>query len=250
VVSRNSTMDHGILVRQWTWPLRVCLWCLVITVGVWGFTVAAQWGWARRGAPETPVEHATAVLNVDLAALAQLHPQVFDPVRLARWIGDALHDTVVDAALLGARTVMNVPASSRKFFNNPRIRNSDDPGGDYVREQIAEAGDQWRMVVVGTRVFATRTAMVASALPLTLLAMAVGAIDGLVARAKRKACAGRESASLYHRAKLGQSFVAIMGYLLCLGLPSLAKPVAILLPLAIGLALLLRLQCACYKKYL
>ena len=146
--------------------------------------------------------------------------------------------------------MMNVPASSRMFFTNPRIRNSADAGGDYVRERIAEAGDLWRMVVVGTHVFAVRTAMVAAALPLALLAMAVGAVDGLVARAKRKACAGRESASLYHRAKLGQSFVAIIGYLLCLGLPSLAWPVAVLLPLAIGLAVLLRLQCAYYKKYL
>ena len=250
MASRNSSIAHGILVRQWTWPLRVCFWYLVITVGVWGFAVAAQWGWAHRAAPEAPVDHATAVLNADLAALGQLHPQAFEPGRLARWISAGLHDTIVNAAVQGARALTNVPANNRKFFINPRIRNSDDAGGDYVREQIADSGDRWHMVVVGTHVFAVRTAMYASALPVTLLAMAVGAVDGLVARAKRKACAGRESASLYHRAKLGLSFVAIMGYLLCVGVPSLARPAAVLLLLAIGLAVLLRMQCAYYKKYL
>ena len=80
--------------------------------------------------------------------------------------------------------------------------------------------------------------------------MTVGGVDGFVQRAKRKACAGRESASIYHRAKLGFSFLAILGYLVCVGMPSLAQPARVLLPLAGILTLLLRLQCACYKKYL
>jgi hypothetical protein len=199
------------LVRQWLWPLRFSLICGAIALGVLTFTVLAQWAWARHRAPEAPLAHATAALEGDLAALARMQPRFFDPVRLALWIGDTLRDTAIAAATGAARTVMNVPGRSREYFTDPKIHRGEDAGGDFVREQIAGAGDQWGMVVVGTYLFAVRTAMAAAALPLVLLAAAVGAVDGLVARARRKACAGRESASLFHRAKFAVSFVAIMG---------------------------------------
>jgi hypothetical protein len=82
------------------------------------------------------------------------------------------------------------------------------------------------------------------------LLAAVALVDGLVARAKRKACAGRESASLYHRAKLGVSFVAILGYVACVGAPSMVDPARLLVPLALLVTAALRLQAAYYKKYL
>ena len=250
MASSNASMQHGILVRQWTWPIRAAFWCLLIALGAWWFTVAMQWLWAHRSAPEAPVAYATAVLEDDLAALAQLQPQLFQPDRLARWIGDGLHDSTVMVALLASRTVMNVPGRSREHFIQPKIRQGADAGGDFVKDQMANASEHWQMAVVGTYVFAARTAMYAAALPLIALAAVVGAADGLVARSRRKACAGRESASLYHRAKLGVSFSAIMGYLVCLGVPSLGQSVTLLAPVAIVLALLLRLQCAYYKKYL
>ena len=45
--------------------------------------------------------------------------------------------------------------------------------------------------------------------PLLLLLYAVGAADGFTQRAIRRACGGRESASLYHRAKYLQ--LAVLG---------------------------------------
>jgi len=95
-----------------------------------------------------------------------------------------------------------------------------------------------------------RTATYLCALPLLGLGALLGATDGLVARAKRKACAGHESASIYHRAKLGVSFVAILGYVTYLALPEVSQPLMILIPLAGCLTILVRLQCAFYKKYL
>lgn len=249
MASRSANVAHGVLVRQWTWPFRVLLWCLVIAVGVWGFTVAAQWGWARHSAPAAPLEHMASVLESDQKALARLQPKLFDPGQLAQWIGDGIYDTAVSTAIHAARSVMNVPGRSRAYFTDPKIQYGADPGGDFVRDTLADAGERWKLAVVGTYVFATRTAMYAASLPLVLLAGMIGGIDGLIARAKRKACAGRESASLYHRAKLGTSFVAIMGYLVCLGLPSLSTPASVLIPMATAMAALLRFQCVYYKKY-
>lgn len=250
MASRNASVVHGVLIRQWIWPFRVTLWCLVITVGVWAFTVAAQWGWAQHHAAGAPLLHATLVLESEQQALALLRPQVFDPGRLAQWIGDTIRDTALRAAVFSARSLMNLPSNSRAHFGNPALRLGADPGGTFVRQAIARANDTWQMAGVGTGVFATRTAMYAASLPLVVLAMTVSAIDGLVARAKRKACAGRESASLYHRAKLGISFTAILTYLLCLAVPTLTTPIAVLVPMVFIMSIQIKVQCAYYKKYL
>lgn len=87
---QNASIAHDILPLKCSWPLRVRLWCLVITFDVWSSPVAAQGRWAHHAASDAPVDHTAAVLTADLAALAQMHPQVFEPDRLVRWIGDRL----------------------------------------------------------------------------------------------------------------------------------------------------------------
>lgn len=250
MASRNANVVQGVLIRQWIWPFRVTLWCLVTAVSVWAFTVAAQWGWAHQHAPDAPLQHAASVRESEQQALAQLRPRIFDPGRLAQWIADTVRDTALRTTVFSARSLMNLPASSRAHFSNPALQMDADPGGTFVWQAIEKANDTWQMAEIGTGVFATRTAMYAASLPLVVLALTVSAIDGLVARAKRKACAGRESASLYHRAKLGISFAAILTYLLCLAVPTLTAPVAVLVPMVIVMSIQIRVQCAYYKKYL
>lgn len=250
MASRNASVVHGVLIRQWLWPFRVTLWCLVIAVGVWAFSVAAQCAWAHHAAPDAQLQHATSVLEREQQALAQLQPQVFDPGQLAQWIADTIRHNAFRVAVFSARSLMNLPSNSRAHFSNPALQLDADPGGTFVRQAIARANDTWQMLGVGTDVFATRTAMYAASLPLVLLALTISAIDGLVARAKRKACAGRESASLYHRAKLGLSFTAILAYLTSLALPQLTTPIAVLVPMVFVMAIQARVQCTYYKKYL
>jgi integrating conjugative element membrane protein (TIGR03747 family) len=153
-----------------------------------------------------------------------------------------------------ARVLMNWPVEYRQRTAQARgdLKGpvATDAGAELVLRELATAGSTWAMLVSGTYIFAVRTAMYVSALPLLLLGGAVGLIDGLMAHARRKALAGRESASLYHRAKLGLSFIPIMGYLLCLALPSLDEPAPVLVPVALAMAALVRLQCTYYKKYL
>ena len=63
--------------------------------------------------------------------------------------------------------------------------------------------------MVGTQLVGVRAAILALFAPLLLLLYAVGAADGFAQRAIRRACGGRESAGLYHRAKYLQ--VAVLG---------------------------------------
>ena len=56
-----------------------------------------------------------------------------------------------------------------------------------------------------------RFAILLRFLPLLLLLYAAGTADGLAERAIRRSCGGRESASLYHRAKYLQMAVLALG---------------------------------------
>ena len=249
--SGGAAIDHGVLVRQWKWPLRVVWWWFIIGLCVWLGTISVHWYWARdRAAPEERVEYARAVLQAELGHLAGLQPVIFNPVDLATRINNTIHDGAVDTFLLFARSLMNWPGFMRQNAASQTIKHDADPGGDFVERQIREAGDCWHLAVANTGLFAVRTATYLCALPLISIGVLLGATDGLVARAKRKACAGHESASIYHRAKLGISFIAILGYVAYLALPEVKEPVKAIFPLAITLALLVRVQCAYYKKYL
>lgn len=254
MATENPSFERGILVRQWTWPLRMAFWWVFIGVTLLGATVGAHWYWALRARPDAPYAYQQQVLERELVVLGRLTPGIFEPPQLATWIGTGIRDTALLSAMGFARALMNWPVEYRQRMAQARGDHkgplTTDAGSELVLSEVSAAGGAWAMLVSGTYIFAVRTAMYVCALPLLMLAGGIGLIDGLMARARRKAVAGRESASIYHRAKLGLSFIPIMGYLLVLGLPSLEAPAPWLIPVALVMAFLVRLQCAFYKKYL
>jgi integrating conjugative element membrane protein (TIGR03747 family) len=253
----RNHIEHGMLVRQWKWPLRMVFWWVIIGSCVWVYAITAHWWWAWRAAPEAPLVHSRAVLEADLAALVPLRPRAFEPMRVAGWIASTLQAGVLDVCVGAARALMNWPTR----YRDARIRQAGaggmasptsgefDAGAQLVADQLAAGSEALGMLATGTQIFAVRTAFYLASLPLVALLAGVAVADGFVARARRKACAGRESASLYHRAKLAISFVAILGYVACVGAPSMVEPSRLLLPLAFLMALAMRLQVAYYKKY-
>lgn len=256
----RNHIEHGMLVRQWKWPLRVVFWWVMIASCVWVYAIAAHWLWAWRAAPQEPLAHSRAVLEADLAALAPLRPRLFEPMRVASWIATTLQGSVIDVCVGAARALLNWPAR----YRDARIRQAGaagggaasptgdefDAGAQFVADQLAAGSEALGMLATGTQIFAVRTALYLAGLPLITLLAGVALADGFVARARRKACAGRESASIYHRAKLAVSFVAILGYVACVGAPSIVRPSRLLLPVVLLVPLALRWQAAYYKKYL
>lgn len=247
MASQGATIEHGSLVRQWKWPIRMVFWWLMITGCVAIYAVSVQYWWAWKRSPDRMSVAAGAVLVNEERVLRTLQPVLFDPIDVADAVYNAVYGNVVQASVGIARAVMNWPAAFR-------ARNAGgvpaDEGQRFVQSQLAGLEDGLLMASTATRIWAVRTAMFASAAPLVGLLMFIGLVDGLAMRARRKACAGNESASLYHRAKLGQSFSAILAYLVCLGLPVFDHPTHVLLPLAVLLGALIRTQCLYYKKYL
>lgn len=54
----------------------------------------------------------------------------------------------------------------------------------------------------------------------------------------------------YHRAKLGSSGLLITSYLVCLAVPSLTQPVWVLVPVAVAVGGLVKVQGGYFKKYM
>ena len=107
-----------------------------------------------------------------------------------------------------------------------------------------------QVAMVGTQLLAVRVATLSVGLPLFVLLYAVAVADGIVQRAIRRAGGGRESASLYHRAKHGQIVILVATAAVCLLMPS---PINMRILWGLGLvtaAALARMQWSYYKKHL
>ena len=119
-----------------------------------------------------------------------------------------------------------------------------------VRRSYLAHREAIETAMLGTQLLGVRFAIFMRFLPLLLVLYMVGTADGLTERAIRRSCGGRESASLYHRAKYLQLVALGLGGLALLVWP---EPVAWELCAALivivtrGLA---RMQWAVYKKHL
>jgi len=119
-----------------------------------------------------------------------------------------------------------------------------------VRTAYLAKREPIEVAMIGTQLLGVRLATLAMMMPLLVLVYLVAAADGLTQRAIRRACGGRESASLYHRAKHLQVMLVAMGGVLVLIQPVSIDPRLIGVPVAFLVSILARLQWACYKKHL
>jgi integrating conjugative element membrane protein (TIGR03747 family) len=115
---------------------------------------------------------------------------------------------------------------------------------------IVPAQTQLRISMWATQILGARIAIVLGAIPVLVLAYLWGAVEGLAERYVRRVSAGRESSGLYHRAKYFQWMALAFVLLMYLVAPYELDPRLALIPLALCLGFLARLQWMYYKKYL
>jgi integrating conjugative element membrane protein (TIGR03747 family) len=87
-------------------------------------------------------------------------------------------------------------------------------------------------------------------IPLLLMAMFVGLVDGLVRRDLRRFEAGRESGFVYHRAKATLIPLLVLPWVIYLTLPISVNPLFVLLPSAVLLGVAVDVVAGSFKKYL
>lgn len=98
--------------------------------------------------------------------------------------------------------------------------------------------------------FVVRLAVLTLAIPLFLLAVITGTVDGLMRRDLRKFGADRESSFVYHRAKRTLLPLMVSPWVIYLSLPWSINPNWVLLPCAVLLAIMIAISAATFKKYL
>ncbi|NWA91458.1 TIGR03747 family integrating conjugative element membrane protein [Pseudomonas sp. D8002] len=98
--------------------------------------------------------------------------------------------------------------------------------------------------------FVVRLAVLTLAMPLFLLAIITGTVDGLMRRDLRKFRADRESSFVYHRAKRTLLPSMVSPWLIYLSLPWSLNPNWVLLPCAAFLGFMVMITASTFKKYL
>jgi integrating conjugative element membrane protein (TIGR03747 family) len=118
-----------------------------------------------------------------------------------------------------------------------------------VRSAYLENFEAIRVAMLGTQIMGVRLATLVIGLPLLILTYAVAMTDGLVQRAIRRVSGGRESSSIYHRAKYLQIvLIAITIAIFLLWPASIDFPAMLCMAMAIA-AVLARVQWSYYKKH-
>lgn len=112
------------------------------------------------------------------------------------------------------------------------------------------AQPRWQALMLGTQMLAARAALLPSMLPTLALAYGLAILDGLIARSVRRSAGGRESATLYHRAKYLHVSLATVALVAWFWWPSHVDLTTLVIATVVIGATLLRIQLKFYKKYL
>jgi len=237
LASRNASFHEGVFAEALLAPLKIGFVLLLGLVGILVVTWIVDWIFVFKVWPEG-VGRFKGILAADLAR----------GIKLAEWQGGA------PSAVTGAANFMyglvfgvtGIHDMGLRFAQGAALSIPD----TIVRNSYLANIDAIEVAMIGTQLLGVRLVTLAMMAPLLVLVYLIAAADGLTQRAIRRACGGRESASLYHRAKHMQVMLVAMGGALVLILPVSIDPRLVGVPVAFLVGILARLQWACYKKHL
>lgn len=235
--SRNASFHDGVVAGALLAPLKFLFALCLAFVGVLVAAWIVDWIFVFKVWPDG-VGRLKNILDADLGR----------GIELATWQGGA------PGAVTGAANFLYSMVFRFTGIHDMGVRFAEGAAlsipDTIVRNLYIANRDSIEVAMIGTQLLGVRMATLTTTVPLLLLVYIVGAVDGLTQRAIRRACGGRESGSLYHRAKHLQ--VALMATSLLVGLlwPGAIDVRWVGLPLAACLAILARLQWVYYKKHL
>lgn len=237
MASRNASFHErgiwGALFAPVKWVLGVSLLLLTLILVAW----IIDWIFVFEVWPDG-VASLQRILDDDLGRAARLGDSYSELPRIAAGTANFLY-----ALLFEATGIHGMGAS----FSQASPLSIPDT---IVRNAYVANFEAIRVAMIGTQVFGVRLATLVMAAPLFSLFYCAALADGLAGRAVRRASGGRESASLYHRAKHLQVVLLVLSAALGLLLPASIDPRYVALPGALAVAMLARLQWAYYKKHL
>lgn len=235
--SRNASFHDGVVAGALLAPVK-CLFALcLVFVGILLAAWIVDWILVFKVWPEG-VARLKCILNADLGR----------GIALATWQGGA------PGAITGTANFLYGVVFRFTGIHDMGVRFSEGTAlsipDTIVRNFYIANREAIEVAMIGTQLLGVRLATLGMTVPLLFLVYLVGAVDGLTQRAIRRACGGRESGSLYHRAKHLQVALIVVAVLTGLLRPLVMDIRWIGLPLTAALGILSRLQWAYYKKHL
>jgi integrating conjugative element membrane protein (TIGR03747 family) len=238
-----ATSDDSPRLQAVLWPFKTAfyLWLSFTLLGL--LSIAFQVSMAKLvwGVPET-----TRQVEVFLARDVERTYQNDQPTSLTH--------LAINGARLGYWMFFKVTQIDKMMRNAATLGNANslDRGGDILvrNNLVSHIQDEIFLSMYVVQDFAVRIVLLMGAWPLYLLMFSLGLVDGLAERSIRRACAGRESSSLYHRAKYLQFASFVMAGMVYVLLPYSIRPEWFFIPLAGLLLVLSRVQWTYLKKYL
>lgn len=223
----------GSLFAPLKWLFGVSLLLLGLMLAAW----IIDWVFVFKVWPEGAAR-LQSILDEDLVRAARLGSPYSDLSGVAAVTANFLYALIFEAT--------GIHAMGASFAQASRLSIPD----TIIRNAYVANSEAIRVAMIGTQLFGVRLANLATALPMLGLVYCVASADGLAVRAIRRARGGRESASLYHRAKHWQVAVLAMSAAVALLAPVSIDLRWIWLPGALIVGMLTRLQWAYYKKHL
>jgi len=237
LASRNAAFHDGALAGVLLGPLKLILGLAV------GLVVLLVCAWI-----------------VDWVFVFKIWPQGIE--RLRELLADDLARGIALAARQGAdASVITAPANAL-YWTMFEVSGIDDMGRQFAGDSPLSIPDTAlrrayvthrtaiEVAMVGTQLLGVRAAILVRFVPLLALFYLVGAADGVSRRAIRRSGGGRESASLYHRAKYLQLAVLGLGGSALLMWPGTVVWAVCAVLLAVLIGCLAGVQWAHYKKHL
>lgn len=237
MVSRESSFHErgiaGALFAPLKWSFGALLVLFALILAAW----IIDWVFVFKVWP-SGLERLQSLLEQDLARAARLWDSYGEFPRFAMATANFLYSTLFK--------VTGIHDMGARFAEGSALSIPD----TIVRDTYIAKFDAIQVAMVGTQLFGIRLATLLMAVPLLAVAYLVALTDGLVQRAVRRASGGRESASLYHRAKYLQLMLLTTCGAVSLLLPHSIDPRWLCGPGFVVFAILARLQWAYYKKHL
>jgi len=237
LASRNASFHEGVVAGALLAPLKIGFGLLLGVVGILVVAWMVDWPFVFKVWPEG-VGRLKGILAADLAR----------GIDLAEWQGGVPSVVTGTANFLYGLVfgVTGIHDMGLRFAQGAALSIPD----TIVRTAYLVNIEAIEVAMIGTQLLGVRLATLGMMAPLLVLVYLVAAADGMTQRAIRRACGGRESASLYHRAKHLQVMLLAMGGVLVLIQPVSIDPRLVWVPVVLLVGLLARLQWACYKKHL
>lgn len=228
--------EPGTLGKLFTALIQFITWLvvgLIVSIGI-------EWVGMKYYWPEQGSDHAKAVLATDQ---------------------NYLNQQLADTTLTIKSKVIDMTRSTNEWIDKQRwfktVRQSNDGDNQLTlngfNNWLSGLKTKYRDYIQASKyvsqIFVIRLGLLIFSLPVFIMAIVVGTVDGLVERDLRRWGGGRESSNVFKLAKRSITPLFVLACVVYISLPMSLNPVIIILPFAIMVGLSVRITFERLKKY-